>query len=150
MSIEFFVQGRAVPGGSKTYYPSKTPGKKGHMAPANKKTKPWMAIVAAYAREAHSDLLIIGPVKLIIEFRRLRPKGHYLKDGVSLSKAGREKPYPTPKPDLTKLVRSTEDALTGIIFKDDSQVVKQEMSKVYVDRDPGAMIRVETLLFEIS
>ena len=136
--VKFFVPGKAAPGGSKTYF-------KGNMAPANKNTKPWMAVVSAYAREAYGGELLTGPLFCSMEFRRLRPKGHYRTNG-TLCLKGQANPYPTTMPDLTKLVRATEDALTGIIFRDDSQVVKQEMSKVYVGRDPGVMITVREIL----
>jgi Holliday junction resolvase RusA-like endonuclease len=35
------------------------------------------------------------------------------------------------KPDLSKLIRATEDALTGILFADDSQVVQVSARKTY-------------------
>ena len=148
MSIEFFVPGKAKPGGSKTYYPSKTPGKKGYMAPAGTGTKPWMNTVRFFAMAAYQGPLLLGPLKLTIEFRRMRPGGHYLKGNNAhlLSKAGRENPWPTPTPDLTKLTRALEDALKGIAWRDDSQVCIQETRKVYVDRDPGAMVRISEIL----
>jgi hypothetical protein len=38
---------------------------------------------------------------------------------------------PTPKPDLTKMVRAAEDAMAGIVWKDDSQVCGQITTKDY-------------------
>ena len=35
------------------------------------------------------------------------------------------------KPDLSKLIRSTEDALTGVIFNDDAQIIQLVASKHY-------------------
>jgi crossover junction endodeoxyribonuclease RusA len=37
------------------------------------------------------------------------------------------------KPDLDKLLRATLDALTGVVFHDDAQVVKVIAEKVYGD-----------------
>jgi Holliday junction resolvase RusA-like endonuclease len=39
--------------------------------------------------------------------------------------------YKTTRPDLDKLMRSTLDGMTGIVYDDDSQVVKAELSKGY-------------------
>jgi Holliday junction resolvase RusA-like endonuclease len=91
-----------------------------------------MATVAAYAREAYSGELLEGALELTLMFRLVKPKSSKRK-------------YPTVRPDLTKLIRSTEDAMKGIIWHDDSQVVLQQTKKVYVDRDPGVQIIVTTL-----
>ena len=51
--------------------------------------------------------------------------------------------HPTTKPDIDKLVRAINDALTGILFHDDSQVVGITCIKDYDDeRRPGAYICV--------
>jgi len=51
--------------------------------------------------------------------------------------------HPTVKPDIDKLVRAVNDALTGILFPDDCQVVSVSMTKAYDEgRRPGAYIRV--------
>ena len=50
---------------------------------------------------------------------------------------------PTVKPDIDKLVRAINDALTGILFPDDCQVVSIQMTKEYEgERRPGAYLRV--------
>ncbi len=38
---------------------------------------------------------------------------------------------PTKRPDLSKLLRALEDALTGIVYEDDSQVQTASVSKFY-------------------
>lgn len=51
--------------------------------------------------------------------------------------------HPIVKPDIDKLVRAVNDALTGIMFVDDCQVVSMSVSKDYSDeRRPGAYIVV--------
>jgi crossover junction endodeoxyribonuclease RusA len=51
--------------------------------------------------------------------------------------------HPIVKPDIDKLVRAINDALTGILFTDDCQVVSMTVSKDYGDeRRPGAYIVV--------
>ncbi len=75
-------------------------------------------------------------VSLDIEFWFPRPKS------VKPSK----RPHLTTKPDLSKLVRGAEDALTGVLFRDDSQVVTLVASKRYVDGPAGARITVADVL----
>ncbi len=152
--IEFFVPGiPATAGSKKGFYIEKI--RKVVQSPASKKTKPWMNTVTFFARQQYKGPLLTGPLKLAIEFRLLRTKGHY---GTGRN-AGTVKPsaptYSSTRPDLTKLTRALEDALKGITWRDDSQVCIQETRKVYVDRDPGAMVRIsqvieskETTLFE--
>ena len=45
--------------------------------------------------------------------------------------APKERMYPVVKPDLDKLTRSTLDAMTGVMFLDDCQVVSCEINKIY-------------------
>lgn len=49
---------------------------------------------------------------------------------------------PTTKPDLDKLIRASLDALTGVVFADDSQVVSIETSKIYAEGAPGVSVWV--------
>lgn len=145
--IEFFVPGIARPGGSKTGYVNPRT-KRFVIVPASKKTKPWMDTVRWIAGiECKRMCLWTDPVLLTLVFYRPRPKGHF---GTGRN-AGRLKDsapdYPTIMPDLTKLIRATEDGLTGVIWKDDSQVVAQQTFKLYADppNKPGVLIRVEQL-----
>jgi Holliday junction resolvase RusA-like endonuclease len=144
-NIHFFVPGTPAPGGSKTQGSNPESGKK-WFRPACKRTKPWMNCVSAAAREAYQGELLTDPIRTMIQFRLLRKKGHYgtgKNSGVVKSSARK---FPTVKPDLVKLTRSTEDALTGIIWRDDCQVCSHILSKIYVDRDPGAVITVAVML----
>jgi Holliday junction resolvase RusA-like endonuclease len=55
--------------------------------------------------------------------------------------------HPIIKPDIDKLARAINDALTGILFYDDSQVVTICCSKDYDDeRRPGAHITVSRFI----
>ncbi len=49
------------------------------------------------------------------------------------------------KPDLSKLIRSTEDAMTGVIYADDAQVVQFSVSKEY-----GVPERVEIVVTNLE
>jgi Holliday junction resolvase RusA-like endonuclease len=50
----------------------------------------------------------------------------------------------TTKPDTTKLLRATEDALRGIAWADDNQVCEQHAFKLYGMR-PGVHVFIETV-----
>ena len=140
-TLKFFVPGVPAPGGSKKGFYNKKSGKI-IMAPDSKKTKPWMQAVAGCVRAEYDGELLTGPLCVDFQFRFLRPKSHYgtgrnaiyLKDSAPL--------HPTVKPDRTKILRSTEDALTGVLWKDDSQIVAGEPTKIYVERNPGVVITV--------
>lgn len=140
-ALRFFVPGIPAPGGSKTgFYNKKL--KRVMMTPASKKTKPWMATVAGVVRSQYDGELLQGALSLSMEFRLLRPKGHYGSGRNAAVLKPSSPAFPTVKPDLTKLVRSTEDALTGILWRDDTQVVSGVYKKLYVDKDPGVVIYV--------
>lgn len=57
-----------------------------------------------------------------------------------------DRDLPTVKPDIDKLARAALDALTGLLWVDDSQVVRLTVSKDYCARgeSPGAVIEIET------
>lgn len=58
---------------------------------------------------------------------------------------------PTVKPDIDKLVRAINDALTGILFVDDCQVISMSMSKEYGDeRRAGAYVIVERYVNQLE
>ena len=51
---------------------------------------------------------------------------------------------PITKPDLTNIAKGIEDALNGIIYKDDSQIVDLHISKYYSDR-PRVEVQIREL-----
>lgn len=117
----------------------------------NPKAKSWKKLVEkaaieqlGIAKNPEDRLLFDEPLIIAIQFYVARPKNHYKKDGISLTKAGRERPYPTVKPDTLKLTRSTEDALTGVVWSDDAIIVDMFLHKRYADNpeDIGAVIDV--------
>ena len=141
MKIEFFVPGIPKPAGSKRAFLNKKTGK--IIVTEDCETSgDWRGDCKNFARKAYHENPIDGPVSLSVIFYMPRPKGHF---GTG-KKAGILKPnaprWHTVKPDRTKLTRGLEDALTGIIWRDDSQVVCGEVVKIYGDL-PGANITVE-------
>jgi len=75
-----------------------------------------------------------GALCVTIAFRLPRPKSKPKKFVL-----------PTSKPDASKLARAAEDELTGIVWRDDAQVCKLVVTKVYATGIPGATITVEVM-----
>jgi len=145
MRIEFFVPGRPGPSGSISSYPNKKTGKY-IAAPASRYKKPWMQAVRAFAMMAYRGKLLTGPIHLSVEFVLQRPKKHWgTGKNKGKLKASASK-YHLTDPDLHKLIRSTEDALTGVIWRDDRQVVTSSLLKRYSNGEKtGALIVVGEL-----
>jgi hypothetical protein len=55
---------------------------------------------------------------------------------------------PVARPDALKLARAAEDALTGVLWLDDAQIVEEQLSKVFGD-DVGLDPRAEGLLMVV-
>lgn len=107
--------------------------------------KEWRQCVTAAAVECMNGRKpLSGPLMVHVVIFVRRPKGHY---GTGRN-AGTLKPdspeFPETKPDASKLWRSTEDALTNIMFLDDSQIVTQLVSKRYAEagQPTGALVEV--------
>jgi Holliday junction resolvase RusA-like endonuclease len=134
MILRFTVYGEPKPAGSKKAFVNKKTGK-AIVTDDSKGSKPWKQEVAAVAMQARVDAglstLLTGPVRLEVTFIQTRPKHHY-GTGRNADKLKDSAPtYPTVKPDATKLLRAVEDALTGVLWKDDNQVVDQFVYKRY-------------------
>lgn len=108
----------------------------------NAKVKGWRSIVSMQAKEAMLQAgireLLRDGVQIEIKFYLARPKNHFGKRGL----LGSAPAYPVKKPDLDKLTRCIGDALKGVIYGDDSQVVSWTVRKHYGD-PPRAEISVE-------
>lgn len=110
----------------------------------NARSKEWRNAVAWTARKAYQGPLLDGPLMVKIVIWRPRPKGHFLRNG-GLSKEGIAMPMPTSKPDLLKHVRALEDSLTGVVWRDDSQIVEQVHAKYWGE---PARVEVQILAWE--
>lgn len=128
--IRIVIRGKAEPAGSKTGFV--IPGtKRVSIVDANKKAKPWKQGVAADACDQYKGEPLTCAVDVLMVFTMPRPKGHYgtgrnaqlLKENAPLQ--------PTVAPDVLKLARGVEDALTGIVYRDDAQIVNEALQKRY-------------------
>ena len=142
--LNFVAFGLPSPGGSKSAFRNPRTGKIVVVDAGGKKTRTWRTVVAHAARAAMSGgELMQPPLALVIEFRMPRPKNHYKASGEIKADAPW---FPIVRPDLTKLLRSTEDAMTGIVWHDDSQIVEQNIHRTYSSsEDTGARITVYSI-----
>lgn len=143
--ISFFVPGTPVPKGSAKAFYNKHLGRSQVMQDNREKQKPWASIISVTAQECHRGPLIEGPVKLSLEFTLPRLKSHF-GSGKKAHLVKENAPiWHVSKPDLDKLIRCVKDALTGVIWKDDSQVcLLGPTDKHYGDR-PGVLVTIEKL-----
>ena len=76
--------------------------------------------------------LLIGPLEVQMIFYLKKPKKPKAEQHIT-------------RPDCTNLAKGVEDALEGIIYKNDSQIWKLEVTKRYVDEifPPGTIITVK-------
>jgi Holliday junction resolvase RusA-like endonuclease len=131
-ALTFTVAGMAPqPQGSKRHLG------RGVMVESCKQVKPWRYMVTQ-AAIATGVPLMRGPVSMSVVFLFQRPKGHYGAKGLKPS-APR---FHMVRPDLSKVLRSTEDALTGVLYGDDARIVSTTAMKRYCtgQERPGAMI----------
>lgn len=131
MSITIIVYGAPAPQGSKKFVGLAKSGR-GILAESSKKVRPWRQDVKAAALAVRAGAAPIdAPVRARMVFTMPKPA----------SAPKKKRTYPCKMPDLSKLVRSTEDALTEAgIWKDDARVVEYDrLAKVYPGEDPEAL-----------
>lgn len=128
----FRVDGHPVPQGSKKYMGHR--GGKPILLESAGGLKSWRENIAWQARSAAIGTSKIneGPVKVKLLFEFHRPKS-----------APRSRMRPSVRPDIDKLARAALDALTGVLFRDDSQVVSLSAHKFYTEDEEGLGIEVE-------
>lgn len=159
MRLEFFVPGEPVTQGSKRTFVNKKTGKpvvnpKTGMPiivdDNSKKLHNWRSTVGWYAKQAFGrECLLPDPIRFVVTFWRERRKGDFRTRDGQISKLLRDtaEAFPRPKPDTFKLCRAVEDALTGVIWLDDSQICDHHIFKRYCRgiEQPGVHVVIETM-----
>lgn len=120
-TITFTVLGKPQPQGSmKAFMVAGRP----RLTSDNAKMKPWRQEVGQTAlSERPSANVWAGkhePVSVRYSFYFAKPKS-----------AKKDRTAPAVKPDIDKLIRSTTDALTGILYADDGQIIEVTAAKHY-------------------
>jgi len=108
-----------------------------YKASADRKYEQSVAKVAAAAMAGRDPME--GPLSVSLRFRMAIPKSATKR--VKASMAAGEIP-PCTKPDLSNLVKAIEDAMNGIVYVDDCQIVRAFQTKIYAEQ-PGVDVRVE-------
>lgn len=99
-----------------------------------RRNTPWSAVCGLIARQHAPPEPITTAVKVSLVFMMPRPKGP-------------KRAYPTVRPDLDGLCKGLMDSWNGVLWADDSQVVRLDLAKVYADpsMSPGIMVEVTSL-----
>lgn len=132
--IAFTVYGMPAPQGSKKFVGTNKAGR-GILVESSKKVKPWRVDVKAAAeaqRIAHAMLAPLdGPLIVSMVFTLPKPA----------SAPKRRRTWPDRMPDLSKLARSTEDAISDAgLWADDARIVEySRLAKVFPGEDPEAL-----------
>jgi Holliday junction resolvase RusA-like endonuclease len=93
------------------------------------------------ATEAYKGPPLEGQVSFRLVVYRLPPQS-WSKTKIALALAGRLRP--TTKPDLTNTIKGIEDALKGLTWRDDAQIVHIELDKFYSD-EPRAEVEIDEI-----
>jgi len=143
--IQFFVPGIPRTAGSKRSFIPKGWTRAIITDASGKAGKDWRGDVKRFALEAYQGQPIIGPLCLTLRFHMQRPKGHF-RGGKNAHVLRDDAPvFHISKPDVLKMARAIEDALTGILWVDDSQVAVEQLEKVYSAK-PGCSVTVDRIL----
>lgn len=131
--IRIVVRGTPAPQGSKSFKGMSKAGR-AILTESSKKVRPWRQDVKAAAEQLMAlsgGKPIDAPVTVRMVFTLAKPQ----------SAPKRRRTYPMRTPDLSKLARSTEDALSDAgVWADDARVVEySRLAKVYPGEDPDAL-----------
>jgi Holliday junction resolvase RusA-like endonuclease len=142
--IQFTVYGHPEPGGSKRAFVHPHT-RRIIVTDANRNAAPWKGIVAAAAAQAINQPLLTGPVHVTMNFYRPRLASHFGTGRNSGTLKATAPAFPTARPDVLKLARAVEDALTGIVWHDDAQIVQEILGKHW-----GEPARVEVTIISLT
>lgn len=143
--LQFTVYGEAATAGSKKAFPIIRGGqfiRNIVTDDVGAKGKSWRSAVQDAARAAFArDDLLRGALGVTFTFYVPRNKGHFGAKGLKPSAPA----YPAKRPDVLKLARAVEDAITGIVWADDAQIVDEHLEKRY-----GEPARCEITITELE
>lgn len=145
--LSLYVPGTPAPQGSKMARPiyrgrgatKVFTGKVAQVESSKSRVNEWRADVRQACTDAWGDRPPLdGPIELFVEFVRKRP--------TSAPKS--RTPAATTMPDLSKLIRSTEDAITSAgVWADDARVIELRARKriAEIGETPGAQIKIRSV-----
>lgn len=145
------VYGTPAPQGSKRAFAVRgkggvPTGKVAVIESSHDRVKSWrQAVIDVVCAQIVTAVPLDMPVAVKMLFFLPRPKSHY-RTGKNADQLRPGAPRrPAKMPDLSKLVRATEDALTDAgMWRDDAQVIEISAMKYWADsRPPGAVIVIQ-------
>ena len=139
MMITFKVDGVPVPKGRARYV-----RRGNHISTYTpEKTRTYETLIKDAARQAMgASEALQTPVSLYLYIRVPIPASATKKRLQAIAD-GSEKP--TKKPDASNVLKSVEDGMNGVVYKDDSQIVNIHVTKVF-SSEPGVDICVKECL----
>lgn len=139
MTIEFFIPGKPqakqrpkvtmVGGYAKAYTPKQTIEYENHVKGC---------FIHKFSEDSNASKLYELPLKMSVTVYYSIPKTF---SKVKQEKALTAEIVPTTRPDIDNIAKSICDALNGIAFKDDSQIVDLNIIKRY-SRSTGAVVAI--------
>lgn len=115
-------------------------GRNHHYTPY--KTRNFEALVEQYGRQVMGKSEpITGACRMHLYLYREIPASW---SNTKKEKADSDMIFPTTKPDSSNILKAVEDALNGVVWKDDSQIVDHVVSKRY-SKYPSLVIEVYIL-----
>ncbi|GIO36233.1 hypothetical protein J41TS12_10940 [Paenibacillus antibioticophila] len=105
------------------------------------KSRDYKDYVRLAATEHAPKVPLEGPIGMVLTVYRSTPKS-FSKRRAALAEAGEI--TPTTKPDVDNYLKGVKDALKGIIWRDDSQVVEVYARKRYSTR-PRIEVKIKQL-----
>jgi len=100
-------------------------------------------------REQGGKRLPDGPARIVVTLGVVRPKGHFKRNG-ELSAEGRRHVMPSrKKPDVDNALKLAMDALNGLAYADDVQIVDARVVRQW-SALPVTVIALDTLVQEAA
>ena len=149
----FYVHGIPKPAGSKTGFALRKGGAfTGRVAivDACKGSRDWKTTVTQMVSDRLSKISkgrfpTMKPVSLSLTFFMQRPKAHLHGASKDFEVRANAPTHHSTRPDTLKHARAVEDALTGILYHDDAQIVTELIQKRYLNT-PGVNITIEEVV----
>lgn len=145
--IRFRVIGDPKPAGSKRAFQHPHTKRIIVTDDSGKAGKSWRREIQDAAAEAMAGAPpLTGPLHVAMTFRVRRPKSHSGSGRNSDTLKPSAPRFPTTRPDVLKLARACEDAMSSIVYGDDAQIVVEPLCKLYDDDGP---VGVDVVVSEI-
>lgn len=132
--VAFTVYGVAKGAGSKRAFVNPKTGQPIVTDDSGKAGKTWRQEVTTAgirAMQEHGLEVFDGPLAVEFVFVRPRPASHY-GSGKNANVVKPSAPaFPSTRPDVLKLARAVEDALTKVVWTDDARIVDERIRKVW-------------------